>query len=131
MSNPHKYQVGTRLSSLYTLGRDGKPYPKYGGVKTSAGYRAWKLGHDERAELAAPAKTKGTVARINAALKAAGREERLVHGRGYYYLWHGAAPSWYSSSIYVSHLEATKKDFEFARYNVNAMFKENGIAVSI
>lgn len=72
-----------------------------------------------------------TVTRINNALKAAGREERLVRGRGYYYLIHGESHRWYSSSIYCCWLEPTEKDFQFARFNVNKMFEENDIATRI
>jgi hypothetical protein len=46
-TNPHVYGAGTRLSSAYTIGRDGKPCPRYCAERTSAAHRAWKLGHDE------------------------------------------------------------------------------------
>jgi hypothetical protein len=65
--------------------------------------------------------------RINAALKMAGREERLVRGRGYYYLAGGDAMGWHSSSIYVCWLEPTEEDFELARFEINEMFKANGV----
>lgn len=77
------------------------------------------------------AKPISTITRINKALKAAGREERLIRGRGYYYLIEGDAMSWYSSSIPVCWLEPTDKDFEFARFYVNEMFKDNGISTCI
>jgi hypothetical protein len=73
------------------------------------------------------ARAMSTVTRINKALKAAGREERLVRGRGYYYLIEGEAHTWYSSSIYVCWLEHTERDFQFARNEINAMFERNGI----
>jgi hypothetical protein len=46
-SNPHQYGAGTRLSSAYTAGKDGKECPVYCRDKTSQGYKAWKRGHDE------------------------------------------------------------------------------------
>ena len=49
--NPHVYGAGTRLSSLYTMGFDGKPFPKYGGNKTSAGFKAWQKGKFDRLEV--------------------------------------------------------------------------------
>ena len=45
--NPHIYGAGTRLSSAYTIGRDGKPCPRHCADRSSHGYAAWKLGHDE------------------------------------------------------------------------------------
>lgn len=48
-SNPHRYGFKSRLSSAYTAGRDGKPAAPHFGDKTSAAYKAWKLGRDERA----------------------------------------------------------------------------------
>lgn len=47
-----------------------------------------------------------TVARVNAALKAAGAEERLARGRGYLYFRGGNAALWPASAVYVAHVEA-------------------------
>lgn len=44
---------------------------------------------------------RSNVVRINAYLRKLGRKERLVRGRGYYYLMGGEAMSLPSSSIYV------------------------------
>jgi hypothetical protein len=41
------YGRGTRLSTAYTLGRDGKPCPKFCAEPTSNARQAWKRGHDE------------------------------------------------------------------------------------
>jgi hypothetical protein len=43
----HTYGAGTRLSSLYTAGRNGLPRPRYAGDTTSAGSKAWREGHRE------------------------------------------------------------------------------------
>jgi hypothetical protein len=51
------------------------------------------------------AKTPSVHTAVNRALRAAGRDERLVKGRGYYYFWGGDAASWPSSSVYVSHAD--------------------------
>lgn len=48
----------------------------------------------------------GTLAQVNALLKARGAEERLTRGRGYCYFRGGAAMSWYTSSVYVPHPDA-------------------------
>ena len=45
-ATPYTYGAGTRLSSLYTAGLDGKPLPSYATDETSAGYKAWKAGRD-------------------------------------------------------------------------------------
>ena len=44
---PYRYGGGSRLSSAYTMGRDGKPLPRYAAEKTSLAYRAWKVGRAE------------------------------------------------------------------------------------
>ena len=41
------------------------------------------------------------VAKVNAALRARGRLERLVRGRGYYYFHGGNACNWPSASVWV------------------------------
>lgn len=46
-NSTYTYRAGTRLSNAYTLGRDGKPRPKWAGVATSAASLAWKQGHAE------------------------------------------------------------------------------------
>ena len=45
--NPHTFGAGTRLSSVYTLGRRGMPCPPYAAEPTSGARKAWKRGHDE------------------------------------------------------------------------------------
>lgn len=40
----HIYGAGTRLSSAYTAGVDGKRFAKHFGDKKSAAYRAWQEG---------------------------------------------------------------------------------------
>lgn len=52
-----------------------------------------------RANAAAPAVT--TVAKVNAALRKLGKEEKLFRGRGYYYFGEGNASAWPSTSVYV------------------------------
>ena len=46
----------------------------------------------------------GIAKQVNARLKAAGREERLVAGRGYCYFVGGDAMSWYTSSVPVCYI---------------------------
>ena len=41
-----------------------------------------------------------TLSAVNKALANAGREERLVHGRNYYYVTGGGAERWPQSGIY-------------------------------
>lgn len=79
--------------------------------------------------LSKQSKPKSAVTRVNEALKALGREERLVRGRGYYYLRDGEAHTFYSSSIYVCWIEP--KDFAFAASEVNDMFRREGINARI
>jgi hypothetical protein len=68
------------------------------------------------------------VTRINAAFKAAGREERLVRGRGYYYVHSGELlGAAYSTSLPVCWLEPTEKDYQFARSCINDMFQAAGL----
>jgi hypothetical protein len=45
-----------------------------------------------------------TLNNVNAAIKAAGGEQELVRGNGYFYFIGGNALSWPSSSVYVFHL---------------------------
>lgn len=76
-------------------------------------------------------KIKSPVTRINALLKKAGHEMRLVRGRGYYYLIDAGeqtiAAGFYSASIPVCWLEKTEKDFRFALFCINEIFKREGI----
>lgn len=50
--NPHVYGRGTRLSSCYTMGRDGLPCPRYV-ERASLGRKAWERGVADRKALAA------------------------------------------------------------------------------
>lgn len=45
-----------------------------------------------------------TASAVNAALKRAGREERICAGKGYVYFHSGEAFSWYTSSIPVCYV---------------------------
>lgn len=65
------------------------------------------------------------VTRVNALLKAAGYECRLVRGRGYYYLMDFEGPE---SMIMAYRLEHTEQDFEFALFNVNDLLAKAGMA---
>ena len=47
MASPHQYGYGSRLSSAYTAGVDGKPYPQHNGPKSSAAYKAWLSGNNQ------------------------------------------------------------------------------------
>lgn len=58
-----------------------------------------------------------TLRKVNDALAAAGHPERLVRGNGYFYFIDGAAFEWYSSSVYVSHLNAFTVEQWIARRN--------------
>lgn len=49
---------------------------------------------------------KGTVAQVNAALRKAGKAERLARGRGYYYFRDGNATAWPESAVYVNRADA-------------------------
>lgn len=64
--------------------------------------------------------TKGPIARVNALLKKAGREERVIRGHGYLYLVGGIGLE--LGSIYVMNLEPTEADFKFLRSEVNDKF---------
>ena len=55
-SNPHTYGAGTDLSSLYTIGRNGQPCPKWAGARDSAGRKAWAQGRKEYTEARVAAK---------------------------------------------------------------------------
>lgn len=68
----------------------------------------------EASALDKPLKPTSTVTRINALLKKAGREERLVRGRGYYYLFGGDSVMFPLASMYVYFLEPTQADFKYA-----------------
>ena len=45
-----------------------------------------------------------TINNVNLALAAAGHEEILVRGEGYFYFAEGEAGTWGSTSVYVYHL---------------------------
>ena len=60
---------------------------------------------------------------INGALKKAGLEQRLVRGRGYYYVTGVSC----SSSLYAMWLEKTAHDLHYAREHVNEVLAEEGI----
>lgn len=62
----------------------------------------------------------GPIARVNALLKKAGRDERVIRGHGYLYLVGGVGLE--LGSIYAMNLEATEEDFEFLRAEVNDKF---------
>lgn len=56
-------------------------------------------------------KTTGvTVAKVNAALKAAGHKERLRRGKGYYYFCDGEAHTWRDNGVYVNRVAAMTVD---------------------
>lgn len=46
----------------------------------------------------------GNVASINYLLRSHGRRERLVRGKGYFYLSGGDAPTWHTSGIYGANI---------------------------
>lgn len=48
----------------------------------------------------------GTLAQVNAALRKAGKAERLARGRGYYYFREGNAATWNASAVYVNRADA-------------------------
>lgn len=56
----------------------------------------------------------GTLATINKLLKKAGRSERLVRGRGYYYI-----PESTESGLYVNKLENDEQSMQIAMDFVN------------
>lgn len=45
---PHIYGYGSRLSSAYTAGVDGKPHAKHFGGMNSKATKAWLAGRNER-----------------------------------------------------------------------------------
>lgn len=57
------------------------------------------------------------ITRVNQLLKQAGREERVVKGRGYMYFRGGEGI--HLGSIYAMNLDPTEKDFQFLRSEVN------------
>lgn len=69
------------------------------------------------------------LAKVNALLKAAGRKEVIVRGRGYYYAVDGEAWGWYSSSIAVNSF-ATLTLAQCISC-VESMYKQNGITVKL
>ena len=71
--------------------------------------------------------TPGTIARVNKALKRAGRDERLRRGRGYYYLHSGDAMSWFTSSIAVYWIDNDEAGYQFAIKCVNELLNDNDI----
>jgi hypothetical protein len=68
------------------------------------------------------------ITRINRALKKAGRDERLVRGRGYYYLMGGDASGFPEASIYSYSLNP--EDYDWAWGEVQDMFKKANINLS-
>jgi len=70
--------------------------------------------------------TKSTLTRVNEDLKKEGRTEKLVRGRGYYYLL-GGESNLPSTSICVYRLEP--EDYEFAREAVKQLFADGGIEI--
>jgi hypothetical protein len=73
-------------------------------------------------------KPKSAITRINQILKANGRAERLVRGRGYYYLFGGDAPGWQNDSIHWCWIEP--KDFSLAMSVIADMFQSNHITLN-
>jgi hypothetical protein len=71
------------------------------------------------------------IKRINAALKAAGRKEKLTRnsaGGGYYYLINSDdEPAYICCSIYCSLLDSSDKDFNFAAIDINRAFAMAGL----
>lgn len=65
------------------------------------------------------------VTRVNQQLKAQGREERLVRGRGYYYMHSGDTGRWPATSIYVYRIGP--EDYAFAAREVQYLFAQAGI----
>lgn len=49
---PHTYGAGTRLSSYYTMGRDGLPCPGHAGPRGSEARKAHARGKADRIALA-------------------------------------------------------------------------------
>ena len=60
---------------------------------------------------------------INNALRKAGREQRLVRGRGYYYVTGVAV----SSSLHQYRIEQTEQELRDARRHVNGVLAEEGL----
>lgn len=77
------------------------------------------------------AKPQSAVSRVNQALKKAGRDERLVRGRGYYYLHRGEAAIFPSTMICCYSLDANDADFIYAAREVNALFVAADLAAPI
>jgi hypothetical protein len=65
------------------------------------------------------------ITKINKRLKSLGREERLVRGRGYYYLRGGEASGFPNSSIYQMWIEPN--EFESVWEEIKDMFKKADI----
>ena len=65
---------------------------------------------------------KSPITRVNALLKKAGREERVIKGRGYMYLVGGIGLE--LGSIAAMNLDRTEKDFLFLRDVVNSRFED-------
>jgi len=81
--------------------------------------------NDKLKELLNEATTVSTITRINNILKKNGREERLVRGRGYYYLHGGKASGFPETSIYTYNIGP--EDFNFAWESVKDMYKKADI----
>jgi hypothetical protein len=65
------------------------------------------------------------ITKINNRLKSLGREERLVRGRGYYYLRGGEASGFPNSSIYQMWIQP--EEFESVWEEIKDMFKKADI----
>jgi len=75
-------------------------------------------------------KGNGTMARINAALRKAGRAEQLVRGHGYYYLHGGTAANLPQSGIYGgTTFTNTEREFVYTAYEVEGLYRQGGIEV--
>lgn len=94
------------------------------GITQSCGTLPARLASDEITPC------KSTVTRINDAFRKAKRDERLVRGRGYYYVM-GELLGYTSTSLPVFSLEATEHDYQYARKTINDMFDEAGIDFQI
>jgi len=68
------------------------------------------------------------VTRVNRQLAAQGREERLVRGRGYYYLMGGESSGFPATAIYSYRIEP--EDYERTASTVRDLFAAAGIAVT-
>lgn len=76
-----------------------------------------------RAQLdTARAAPRSAITRINDGLKKIGREERLIKGRGYYYLAGGEAHTFHHSAIYTNIIRP--EHYQITLYSVNQLFAD-------